>query len=296
MRVLIAGAAGFIGRHVARELQSQGGHQLAGLSRSPRQDGGIEWRVGDVTHPETLPAAVRDVECVVHAVQFPNHPVENPSRGWTYLKVDGEGTRNMVQACVRAGVRRFLYFSGAGTREGRTEPWFRAKMMAEQAVRESGMEWVILRPSWIYGPDDQSMNKLVAFTRNLPVVPVIGPGEERVQPIHVDDVARVAALAVSSPEATGRIFDLGGPEFLSMNEILRTIQRVLGVRKPLVHHPVGLMKLAAAALQVLPKPPLSPAAIDFLRMENRVDPRPAEETFGFRFRPLEEGLSYLRDA
>jgi nucleoside-diphosphate-sugar epimerase len=295
MSVLVAGAAGFIGSHVVRELLRRGEHEVVGLSRSPRS-GEIEWRQGDVTEPATLREAARGIDCVVHAVQFPNHPIENPARGWTYMNVDAHGTRNMVAACREHGVRRFVYLSGAGVDEPRTEVWFEAKRIAEAAVRESGMEWVILRPSWIYGPEDHSLNKLVGFTRRLPFVPVIGDGKATVEPSHVDDVAAVAASAVDLSTATNRVFELGGPETLSMNEILRTIQEVLGVQKPLVHHPVPLMKAAAAVARLLPSPPLSPAAIDFLLMELHVDPRPAEETFGIRFRPLKEGLSYLRRA
>ncbi len=184
--------------------------------------------------------------------------------------------------------------SGAGVRPGRSEPWFRAKERAEAAIISSGLEYVILRPSWIYGPDDRSLNKFVAFTRHLPVVPVIGSGKGRVQPAFVDDVAAVAVKALELSGPVREIYEIGGPEELSMDAILLTVQRVLGVKRPLLHQPVGLVKLLVAPLTLLPAPPMSPAAIDFILMEERVDPRPAEERFGVRFRTLEEGLrTYL---
>jgi uncharacterized protein YbjT (DUF2867 family) len=128
----------------------------------------------------------------------------------------------------------------------------------------------------------------------LPVVPIIGSGKARVQPALVDDVARVVALAVDEPRATGQVFELGGPEQLTMDEIIQTVQAHLGRHQPLVHVPVGLVKLQAWLLAKLPNPPLSPAAIDFILMEETVDPRPAEELFGVRFRTLAEGLdTYL---
>src|SRR4051812_10611033 len=179
MRVLIAGAAGFIGRYTVEALRRRGGHTLIGLSRRPRPslNGAMEWRQGDVTDPASLERATRDVDCVIQSIQFPNHPMEDPRKGWTYLQVDGAGTCSMVEACVRNGVKRFIYVGGAGTRAGRTERWFRAKWIAEEAVRGSGMEWVILQPSWVYGPDDHSLNRMAAFTRLLPFVPVIGDGQ-----------------------------------------------------------------------------------------------------------------------
>ena len=130
-----------------------------------------------------------------------------------------------MRACQAAGVKRIVYLSGAGTRGGRAEPWFRAKWTAEEAIRGSGLEYVILRPSWIYGKHDRSLNKFVAFVRYLPVVPVIGDGKARVQPALVDDIGRVAALAVDESAATNREFELGGPRALSMDAIIRTVQR-----------------------------------------------------------------------
>ena len=196
----------------------------------------------------------------------------------------------LVEASRKNGVRRIVYLSGAGTSPERTEPWFQAKVIAERAIQGSGMEWVILRPSWVYGPEDKSLNKFVAFIKYLPIVPVVGDGTNRVQPISVFDVARVAAGAVFLPEATNRIFDLGGPEELTMDEILGRVQRVLGTHRPLLHQPAGLMKLAAIPMQILSEPPLSPEAVDFILQETHVDPRPTEETFGISFTPLEEGL------
>jgi NADH dehydrogenase len=153
---------------------------------------------------------------------------------------------------------------------------------------------VILRPSWVYGRDDRSLNRFVSFIRYLPVVPVIGDGTNRVQPVLVDDVARVAAAAVFLESATGRTFDLGGPEELTMDEIVATLQRVLGTHRPVIHQPAGFMKLAALPMRLLPTPPLSPEAVDFILQEAHVDPKPAEETFGVSFSRLEDGLrTYL---
>jgi NADH dehydrogenase len=156
------------------------------------------------------------------------------------------------------------------------------------------MEHVLLRPSWIYGPADRSMNRFVAFCRHLPVVPVIGDGTTPVYPIHVEDVARCVAEAVRREDARAQALDLAGPERLTMDQIIRTIQKVLGRRGLLLHHPAPLMKLLVRPMALLPEPMLSPGAIDFILQEVELDPRPAQEYFGFAFRKLEEGLrTYL---
>jgi nucleoside-diphosphate-sugar epimerase len=299
MRVLVTGGTGFIGSATVDALRGlERGHEVRCLTRqvdrpSPWGDA-VRLVPGDVRDPVSLRRAVDGVDVVVHAVQFPNHPVENPRRGYTYAAIDGEGTMRLVAACQAAGVRRIVYLSGAGTRPGRAEPWFQAKERAETAIRDSGLEYAIFRPSWIYGRRDRSLNRFIQLVRYLPVVPVIGDGQARVQPALVDDVARVVALAVDEPRASGQAFELGGPEQLTMDAILRTVQRLLGRHQPLLHVPVALVKLQAWFLAQLPNPPLSPAAIDFILMEEPVDPRPAETLFGVRFRTLEEGLrTYL---
>jgi uncharacterized protein YbjT (DUF2867 family) len=298
VNVLIAGGSGFIGSRIVQHLLRRGGHRLVVMTRDPArvsQQPGVEYVRGDVTDPASLDAATRGIDVVVHCVQFPNHPVENPRKGWTYEKIDGEGTERMVAAAVKNGVKRFVYLSGAGARPGRTEPWFKAKERAENAITGSGMEYVILRPSWIYGPQDRSMNKFVTFIKVLPVVPVIGSGQEQVQPAYIEDVAAVAAAAVDLPAATNRVFELGSPTPITMDEINRTIMRLLGKNKPLLHQPAWLVKIPAAFLQYLPNAPLSPGALDFITMDERVDPRAAQEVFGVQFRELEAGLrEYLR--
>ena len=300
MDVLVAGGTGFIGSHVVDELHETGRHRLIVMTRNPDRAAareGIEYVRGDVADAASLIAATRGVEAVVHCVQFPNHPVENPTRGWTYEKVDGDGTERMVRACKDNGVQRFIYVSGAGVRPGRTENWFRAKERAERAVVQSGMEYVIIRPSWVYGPQDRSMNKFVTFVKLLPVVPVIGSGRELVQPVLVFDVAKVVARAVDDPKATNQVFEVGSREPISMDGIIQTIMKVVGKQRPLVHQPAWLVKIPASVLQYLPNAPLSPGAVDFITMDERVDPSSAEPTFVIEFTPLEAGLRhYLRPA
>jgi len=188
------------------------------------------------------------------------------------------------------GVRRFVYLSGAGAGQGRPQPWFKAKDRAEAAIRASGMEHALLRPSWIYGRGDRSMNRFVTFCRYFPVVPVIGDGTTPVYPIYVKDVARCVADAVRREDVKDLALDLGGPERMTMDQIIRTVQKVLGKSRPLLHHPAGLMKLLVRPMALLPNPILSPGSIDFILQEVALDPKPAMDFFGFPFLTLEGGL------
>ena len=298
MKVLVAGGTGLIGSHIIDRLLAEGTDEVFCGARRPERVTRWGSRVRavklDLRDPATLDAAMRGMDAVIHCVQFPNHPVENPRRGYTYLEIDGKGTVASVTAAKASGVKRFIYLSGAGAGRGRAQAWFRAKDMAEDAIRQSGIEYVILRPSWVYGPEDRSLNRFIGFARWLPFVPVIGNGKNRVQPLSVFDVARVAAAALRKPEAANHSFELGGPENLTMDEIIRMALRVVGKRRFLFHQPAWMMKLVAGVLQFLPGPPLTPAAIDFILMEEPVDTRAAVEVFG-PFERLEDGLRrYLK--
>jgi len=187
-------------------------------------------------------------------------------------------------------VRRFVYLSGAGAGKGLGQSWFRAKDIAEKAVRESGLQYGILRPSWIYGPRDRSMNRFVWFCRHLPLVPVIGDGRTAVYPAYVKDVARGLADLVRREDVRDVVLEVGGPQRLTMDDVIRTIQEVLGRRRPLLHQSAALMKVLVKPMALLPEPMLSPGAIDFITQTVEMDPRPAMEYFGFRFRPLRAGL------
>ena len=294
MRVVVAGGTGFIGRSVVSELLEREGVRVAVTTRDPAArdawGGRVELVQAFAGDPVSLGRAFTGADVVVQAIQFPNHPVEDPSRGYTYLEVDGRGTRVAADVAKRLGVRRIVYLSGAGAGHGRPEPWFRAKDMAEAAIRETGLEHVLLRSSWVYGPGDRSMSRFVFFCRYLPVVPVLGDGRSPVWPLHVADLARCVADSVLREDLTAAALEMGGPEQLTMDEVVRTIQRVLGRRRPLLHQPVALAKLGARLLAVLPKPPLSPGAVDFVTQTVEIDPRPGHELFGGRFRSLEEGL------
>lgn len=302
MKILVTGGTGFIGSHVIDELMrtKDQADEIFCMSRNParatqRWGDRVSVLAGDVNDVESLDRATKGMDVVIHCVQFPNHPVENRRKGWTYMKVDGEGTARLVEACKKNKVGRFIYLSGAGVSLKKPQPWFQAKAMAEKSIRESGIPYVIFRPSWVYGPEDRSLNTFVSFIHYLPFVPVIGNGKGKVQPVSVFDLAKVVAAAVRNPQATNKTFDVAGPETLSMDEMLKVVQRVIGKRRMLVHQPVTLMKVASLFMALFPTPALSPGAIDFILMEELVDSTETKKVFGIEFVELEDALkSYLR--
>ena len=249
---------------------------------------------GDVQDPASLAAAVRGAESVVQALTFPTFPVQKPSKGYTFEEFDARGTAALVSASAVARVRKFAYVSGAGAAADAANVWFRAKWAGEEAVRAAEVDHVILRPSWVYGPDDRALNKFVAFHRWLPLVPVIGSGAQRLQPVFVEDVGKALAQA-SRPGGLSGTFEIGGPEVMTMNEVLLEMMEVRGRVKPLIHLPPWMPKLAGLFLRVLPRPPLSPEAVDFATGDALADNAALLQHFDLTLTSLRDGLAtYLR--
>jgi len=296
VKILIAGGTGFIGSEIVKAILIENKHQVIVLSRDPKKVKVGEGRLGDVTRIETLKNKFGDIDVVIQCVQFPNHPVQNSSKGYTYEKYDAEGTENICYNVKDSKVQRIIYISGAGTDSLRQEPWFKAKVRAEKAVKETGKEFVILRPSWVYGPNDKSLNRFIDFAKHLPLMPVIGDGKSRVSPVFVQDLAQLCLRAITVPPNAHETLDVGGPQVLTMNEVQRLVLKLLGKNKPLVHQPLWLMKIAGSMMtKILPNPPLSAEAIDFVNMDIPVDGRPVENLFNYEMKSLEDALkSYIK--
>ncbi len=223
--ILVAGGTGFVGGGIVRELARRG-KQFAVLTRDAARSAdrfpglSVEYRQGDVLDPSALEAAMAGIDAVIGTQQFPNSPIENPKKGHTFEQIDARGTENLVAAAKAAGVQRYVYLSAAGAApEGYY--WFRAKWRAEQAVRGSGLTYAVLRPSWVYGPEDGALSRFLAMSRFQPFVPLIGAvGKQKMQPVFIDDVGRAAAECLDNPAAANQTFELGGPNVYSMSEVV----------------------------------------------------------------------------
>lgn len=302
MRLIVAGGTGFVGRHIARALLD-GGHEVVVLGRDPAKARsvpelqGAAAVQGDVTEPASLKGALDGADGVVGAVQFPGYPAEVPSAGLTFDAYDRHGTENLLAEAQRAGVGRYLYISGANSTPSATESWYRAKGLAEEAVRGSGLRFVILRPSWAYGPGDRALNTYAAMARYSPVIPLIVRTEGRrvvpqlIQPVYIDDVALAVRRAFEREDAWDRTFEIGGPEVMTMRQVIATLLEVSGSKRLIVPVPDSVAKLGVTPLGLLPRPPMTPGGIDFVIQDGLVDTTDLEQVLDVHPVPLREGLS-----
>ena len=279
--VAVAGGTGFVGGAIAAELRRRGDRVVV-LSHRGEQARGplpddVEIRRADARTGEGLVEGLRDVDALVVALAFKNLPMESPSRHQTFAEVDAGGSHEMIRAAKRS--------------------WFRTKWRAETAVRDSGIASTIIRPTWIFGPRDVSLNRFVGFARRLPVVPLTNMGGQLLAPVYIEDAAALAADALSDAAAVDQVLELGGPETYPLREIIRTALRVAGLPRPIIPGPTPLLKLGAWPLRLLPEPPLTPDAIDFINQPATVDIGPLLARMPRRLTPLEEGLrAYLEPA
>jgi uncharacterized protein YbjT (DUF2867 family) len=296
LKVAVAGGTGFLGRHITKALLNAG-HVVTVLGRDPDKASSIPELAGahavvaDVTDARSLEGRLDGMDAVVQAVQLPNYPVEVERKGLTFDRYDRQGTENLVAAAVASGVARVLYLSGAGADPVSRWSWYRAKGRAEERVREAPVEWSILRPSWAYGPEDRALNRFAQIARFSPVVPRIGVREQRIQPVHCEDIARAVRRMFERDEAWRRVLEIGGPDIMTMHEVIRTLLDVLGLRRLVVPVPALLAKAGTAPLALLPTPFMTPGGIDFAVQDGVVDTTDLRRILDIEPVGLREGLS-----
>jgi NADH dehydrogenase len=289
--VLVTGGTGFVGQKVVHALRSRE-LPVRALVREPKRgetlrSWGAELVAGDVTDRASLARAVEGADQVVHLVAI----ITGSPRD--FERTMSVATRDLVAVSKEAGVRRFVLMSALGVSEATKDlvPYYRAKWEMEQAVETSGLEHVIFRPSFVFGRDGGVLPMFVRQVRWSPVVPVVGSGENRLQPVWVDDVAEFFARSVDRPGVAGRTFELGGPDRVTWNELYERIKRTLGARRPLLHLPPGLVRAAATVVERLPKAPITRDQLTMLLAgDNVCEPEPAAQAFGVELTPLDEQL------
>ena len=290
MRVLVTGGTGFVGPKVVAALRQR---DLAVRALVRRADNpvlaslGVELAVGDVTDETSLRVALDGCTHVVHLVAIIRGKPEDFDRVMT------QGTRKLLAAAKDAGIERFVLMSALGTSEQTKElvPYFRAKWAMEQDVRASGLEHTVFRPSFVFGRDGGVLPTFVKQVRYAPVVSVIGPGTQQIQPVWVEDVADCFAQSVDLPAAANRTFEIGGPDVVTWDGLYRAIARVLGKRRPLVHVPIALARAGAQLTQWLPGAPLTADQVAMIDAgDNAVRGNDAADTFTLQRVPLEEQI------
>ena len=288
--ILVTGGTGFVGPKVVHALRAQE-LDVRCLVRKPGHAGtlkawGCEVVQGDVTDAASVRRAAEGCEAAVHLVA-----IIAGSRA-DFDRVMTGGTQNVVAAAKAADVRRFVLMSALGVSEQTRTlvPYYGAKWAMEEAVRESGLEHVIFRPSFVFGRDGGVLPTFVRQVRWSPVTPVLGSGERQLQPIWVEDVAAFFAAAIGLP-AANRTFDLVGPERVTWNELYERIARTLGKHRGQVHLPIALARAGATVVERLPRAPLTRDQLTMLEEGDNVgDPEPAREAFGIQPIGLDEQL------
>jgi uncharacterized protein YbjT (DUF2867 family) len=293
MKVLVTGATGFVGPGVANAI-TDAGHAVRVLERKPGawRDAGIrceEAVQGDVTDADSLRRAVNGMDVVVQLVAVRQGKPE------LFRQVMIEGTRNLLAASKAAQIRRFVLMSALGVTEETKDlvPYYNAKWAMEQDTKASGLEHVIFRPSFIFGRDGGILPTFLKLAKLSPFTGVMGSGEQRIQPIWRDDLGAYFALSIDRPEAANRLFELGGPDAVTWNELWRRIRNVLGIRRrPVIHMPIGLMRIPATVTERLPgNIPLTRDLLTMLEAgDSVVTNDDAVRTFEIPLVPLDEQL------
>ena len=271
--VTVFGGSGFVGRNVVRALAKRD-YRIRVAVRRPELAGHLQplGRVGQIhtvqanlRYPESVAAALRDSHVAINLVG-----ILTESGAQTFEAVQAEGAANVAKAAAAAGAR-LVHVSAIGADAESTSSYARAKAAGEAAALAAVPEAVIMRPSVVFGPEDQFTNRFAGLARISPFLPLIGGGETKMQPVYVGDVATAVADAVDGKAQAGATYELGGPEVLSYREILKIILDITDRDRALLPLPFGLARLQAALLQFAPGPlKLTPDQVELLRSDNVV--------------------------
>ena len=293
-RVLITGGTGFVGTAIQCALAGRPirvlarGTEVAGTDAGPA----VEMVRGDVTDPTSLKGVVDGCDAVIHLVA-----IISEEGNVTFDRVIRQGTENVLAEAQLAGVTRFLHMSAIGARNDPHYGYFSAKYQAEQAVRASGLQWTILRPSVIFGPGDEFITTLARLVRLAPVVPVVGSGQSKFQPIAVDQVARSFVRALDDPATIGQVYEVGGGKVYTYEQMIDLLGATMNRPKPKVHVPVGLMRTLVQLSKPLPaalRPPVTEEQLKMLAVDNVTDQSATAELTGQPALLLEDGIDYIK--
>ncbi|MFU8771661.1 MAG: complex I NDUFA9 subunit family protein [Anaerolineales bacterium] len=269
--ILVTGASGYIGTHIVKRLaqidkpiramvrsrsQAEKEGRLAGLS--------IEWVEADVSKSDTLAVALDGVDVVIHTVAI---AIEKGRH--SYEEVNFVGTKNLVDACIAKGVKRFINLSQLGADAELPYRFLASKGRAQDYVATSGLQWTAFRPSVVWGPEDEFAN---TFARLVPLSPLIYPivdKDARFQPIWVEDLVTAMVKSIDDAATIGEQYELGGPEVLTLEEIERRTLKAIGARRLFVPIPRPILRLIVALMEILlPNPPVTRSLLELLAVDN----------------------------
>src|SRR5689334_8074538 len=294
-RAFVTGGTGFVGRAVIHALRAEGCAVRCLVRRGSERDlrglGAIERLEGDVMSRQSLDHAMDGCDAVIHLVGIIR---EHPAIGVTFERVHTQGTINVLEAAAAVGARRYVHMSALGTRAGARSRYHRTKWAAEEAVRASPVPWTIFRPSIIYGRGDGFVTMLARMIERLPVVPVIGAGRQRLQPVPVAHVAQGFVRALTLDARVKHTYEVGGREPLTLVDLDDGVAAAMGCRRLLnAQARLGLVRAVTRVLYRFPYIPLTAYQLCMLEEENACDPGPFYETFGLAPVALDTGLAAM---
>jgi uncharacterized protein YbjT (DUF2867 family) len=271
--VTIIGGSGFLGRHITRALALQGHRiriavrrpDLAGHLQPMGTPGQIMPVQANLRYPASVEAACAGADVVINLVG-----VLYSSGGQTFSTLHAHGARVAARAARQAGAAQFIQMSAIGADESSTSEYARSKADGEIAAREEFPGATIIRPSIVFGPEDHFFNQFAAMARYSPVLPLIGGGETKFQPVFVGDVAEAVARLVATGTGTGKTFELGGPAHRSFRDLLQYVLKVTGRTRLLVPVPFAIARILGTVMGLLPSPVLTADQVDLLKSDNVV--------------------------
>ncbi len=275
-QVTVFGGSGFVGRAIARTLAHEGYRvrvatrrpELAEAVKTAGDVGQVVLMRANLRNPASIAAAVAGSQAVINAsgISF--------QRGrQSYQAVHVGGAQTIAETATAAGVQRLIHISGIGAEDRTSRNRFvRSKVAGESAIVAGFASATFLRPSVVFGPDDKFFNKLGSLAASAPVVPVIGKGTAKMQPVYVGDVARAVVAALAMPETARSVFELGGPHVYSYRELIALVLRIIDRQKPMIGVPAGLMKFGAFFAELVPllPPAITRDQVDLLGRDNVV--------------------------
>lgn len=281
--VTVFGGSGFLGRHVVRALARRG-YRVRVAVRNPNLAGHLQ-PLGNVGQIQAVQANLRYRWSVDRAVQGADHVVNLvgilfESGRQTFDAVQDFGARAVAEAARGVGAK-LTHVSALGADLQSTAAYARTKARGEQAVRETMKDAVIFRPSIVFGPEDGFFNRFAAMARLSPVLPLIGGGETKFQPVYVADVAEAIARSVEGKVKGGKVYELGGPQVLTFRQCMEEMLAVIGRKRVLAPVPWGLARLQASVLGLLPNPLLTTDQVEMLKADNIVSASAAKEGRSF---------------
>lgn len=295
--VAVTGASGFVGTHLCRALIADG-WKVRALVHNPAKAAArlahlpVELKVGDIRDSDYVTDVFRGSGAVVHLAAV---AIEHGDA--TYEDVNTAATRTVLDAAAHAKVERFVHMSQNGADSRSPYRFLRSKGEAQDMVVASGLRWTVLRPSVIFGPEDEFVNVIARLVRLTPLVlPLPGGGRARFQPVFVDDIAKVIVSALRSSSTVGAICPLGGPAPLTLHQMTERILTAMRTDRKIISMPMAMVKPAVAALErIVPNPPVTTTLLDLLSIDNTVPGNSITSVFEVHPTPFApEELLYLR--